>query len=205
MWALDPHRQQQRISSASLFLQCSPLCLNDSLSSPGSILSRMLSVFFSESRLCLDLDRHYTQDNVSILTSSSADELKANSDCTHFLRIGQSFIKWPILPQMRQQRSLGATSPSVRTSGSKKYSCKTNHSVSPQVMPPTLYKCGIQTANNNHLTGVLREKDFNWCAEHRSAIDESLHDEVSHCIDRNQQRNVRMQEYSFEKQKTERN
>lgn len=42
---------------------------------------------------------------------------------THFLRMGQSFMKWPILPQMRQQRSLGATSPSVSTSGSKKYSC----------------------------------------------------------------------------------
>lgn len=44
-------------------------------------------------------------------------------DYTYFLRMGQSFMKWPILPQMRQQRSLGATSPSVRTSGSKKYSC----------------------------------------------------------------------------------
>lgn len=40
--------------------------------------------------------------------------------------MGQSFMKWPILPQMRQQRSLGATSPSVSTSGSKKYSCRQN-------------------------------------------------------------------------------
>lgn len=31
-----------------------------------------------------------------------------------------------------------------------------------------------------HMTGVLRTKDFDWCAEHCSAVDESLHDEVSH-------------------------
>lgn len=38
--------------------------------------------------------------------------------------MGQSFMKWPILPQVLQHLSFGANSPSVSTSGSKKYSCR---------------------------------------------------------------------------------
>lgn len=40
----------------------------------------------------------------------------------HFLLMGQSFMKCPIFPQIRQHLSFGASSPSVSTSGSKKYS-----------------------------------------------------------------------------------
>lgn len=42
----------------------------------------------------------------------------------YFLLMGQSFMKCPIFPQIRQHLSFGASSPSVRTSGSKKYSYK---------------------------------------------------------------------------------
>lgn len=42
----------------------------------------------------------------------------------YFLLMGQSFMKWPIFPQIRQHLSFGASSPSVRTSGSKKYAYK---------------------------------------------------------------------------------
>lgn len=98
----------------------------------------------------------------------------------YFLRMGQSFIKWPILPQMRQQRSFGATSPSVRTSGSKKYSCKqmkTNHVFN-----------GIQRFHDNtrkhadadHQAGVDGGHGLDWRAEHSSAVDEGLHDEIGH-------------------------
>lgn len=63
--------------------------------------------------------------------ASKATTSYTDYDHTYFLRMGQSFMKWPILPQMRQQRSLGATSPSVRTSGSKKYSYNRSVLMSP--------------------------------------------------------------------------
>lgn len=132
MWELDPHRKQQRISSASLFFQCSFLCLTWSFtSSDESILSCDCSSIFSESLLCLGLrqqqnkkksikekKRYFNQNHLRSIYQFR----HVCCDCTHFLRMGQSFMKWPILPQIRQQRSLGATSPSVRISGSKKYS-----------------------------------------------------------------------------------
>lgn len=60
--------------------------------------------------------------NREIKTIRPAALGSTRGDGPYFLRRGQSFMKWPILPQIRQQRSFGATSPSVRTSGSKKYS-----------------------------------------------------------------------------------
>lgn len=58
MCVLDPHRKQQRISGASLFLQCLFFCLAWSLpSSPASGLSCRYSDRLSTSLLCLDLHR----------------------------------------------------------------------------------------------------------------------------------------------------
>lgn len=118
-------------------------------------------------------DRHL----VNTVTSS---EMYCNS--TYFLRMGQSFMKWPILPQMRQQRSLGATSPSVRTSGSKKYSYGRWKQITFSMLNNSTRICINVAVNTDHLTGVHRRKGFDWCAKHCSAIDESLHDEVSHCL-----------------------
>lgn len=47
-------------------------------------------------------------------------------------------MKWPILPQVLQHLSFGASSPSVSTSGSKKYSCRRRH----------IFKMKIQTLGN---------------------------------------------------------
>lgn len=40
----------------------------------------------------------------------------------------------------------------------------------------------LQAANTNHQRGVNVRKRFDGGAKHCSAIDESLHDEVSHCF-----------------------
>lgn len=101
---------------------------------------------------------------------------------TYLLRMGQSFMKWPILPQMRQQRSFGATSPSVRTSGSKKYSCGEWRQITFLMLNNSNTKFANVAENTYHLAGVHRRKGCDWRAKHCSAIDESLHDEVSHCL-----------------------
>ena len=78
MWAVDPHRKQQRISSASLFLQCSPLCLTWSLESSVSFLSRRCSGLLSESFLCLDLGKNVPHYNIIIIQTCGYVVIKSD-------------------------------------------------------------------------------------------------------------------------------
>lgn len=90
-------------------------------------------------------------------------------------------MKCPILPQMRQQRSLGATSPSVRTSGSKKYSCDRQRQVTLMANQNLPAKCRSKLEITDHLGWVLGRKGRQRSAKDRSAVYEGLHDKVGHC------------------------
>lgn len=100
-------------------------------------------------------------------------------------------MKCPILPQMRQQRSLGATSPSVRTSGSKKYSCNRQGQVTLITDQYWSAKCQSKQEITDHLGGVLGREGRQRSAKHRPAVDKGLHDEVGHC--HGERRRVRKQ------------
>lgn len=78
---------------------------------------------------------------IILILSSTKLRKKVTHRCqyyTHFRLMGQSFMKCPILPQVLQHLSFGANSPSVSTSGSKKYSCRRNH----------IFKMKIQSLGN---------------------------------------------------------
>lgn len=186
MWAVDPHRKQQRISSASLFLQCSPLCLTWSLeSSPGSFLSRRCSGLLSESFLCLDLGQNVPHYNNS---HNNTDMWLCGDKFWRVLGLNLLLTHGAVLHEVANLAT-DAAAAVVRSHFSLSENFGIEEVLLQQVkinqqfqslFPPLWCKYGIYKANTNHLTGVHRRKGFDRCAKHCSAIDESLHDEVSH-------------------------
>lgn len=174
MCVLDPHRKQQRISGASLFLQCLFFCLTWSLpSSPASGLSRRYSDRLSASLLCLDLHReergnHKHVADTLVLQITRSSLLFAHGTVFHevanLATDTAAAVIWSHLPLGENFRVEEILLKHMKSCFQCSLACPT------QTAP----------ADTDHQTGVDGREGFLRRAEHSSAINKGLHDEVGH-------------------------